>query len=137
MYKPEERNSVQEADERGVIIKNGASYDKNGNLLATEKLIYNLYKINTENLINIKIHLAKEFHIMPSEIDRMKFFEYEIMLEQVNILAKEQEEEQKKQQEDMDNMRSSMNPNKMMASMGQQMSQMKTPSMPKISIPKL
>lgn len=102
-----------------------------------EKVIYNLFKINTDNLIGIKIHLSKEYHIAPSEIDRMKFFEYEILLEQVNVLAKQQEEENKKYQEDMDSMRSQMNPNKMMSSMSQQMGNFKPPEMPKMSIPKL
>ena len=143
MFRHEERNSVQDLkfnDNNILVGVDGANYDKDGNLIATEKIIYGLYKINLENLIVNKIYLSKEYHIAPSEIERMTFLEYEILLEQVNIIAKKQEEEQKKQQEDMDSMRSSMNPNKMMSSMGQQMKNFNTPSMPnmpKISVPKL
>lgn len=106
------------------------------------KIVYGLFRINLENLIKTKIHIAKEYHIQPSEIDRLQFFEYERYLEQMNLIAKQQEEENKKQQEDYDNMRSSMNPNKMMNSMGNAQSSFKSPSvsapsMPSISMPKM
>ena len=107
-----------------------------------EKLIYGLFKINQENLIGNMIYLAKEYHIPPSEIERMQYVVYETFLEQVNVIAKQQEEQNKKQQEDMDNMRSSMKPGNYMPNMNQQMGNMKMPSMkmptmPQVSIPKL
>jgi len=88
------------------------------------------------------IYLAKEYHIPPSEIERMQYVVYETFLEQVNVIAKQQEEQNKKQQEDMDNMRSSMKPGNYMPNMNQQMGNMKMPSMnmptmPQVSIPKL
>lgn len=63
----------------------------------------------------------------------MPYYEYEYMLEDINQIAKEQEENNKKQQEDMDSMRKQMNPGNMMKNMS---SNMKMPSMPKMNIPK-
>ena len=112
------------------------------------KIVYDMYRINLENLIKNKIYIAKEYHIQPSEVDKMPFYEYEIYLEQMNLIAKKQEEENKKQQEEYDNMRSSMNPAKMMNNMNNSISMPKMPSassisapsmpkMPTISIPKI
>lgn len=63
----------------------------------------------------------------------MPYYEYEYMLEDINQIAKDQEEQNKKQQEDMDSMRSSFNPK----SMQRAMSDMKMPSMGNISMPKI
>ena len=112
------------------------------------KIVYDMYRINLENLIKNKIYIAREYHIQPSEIDKIPFYEYEIYLEQMNLIAKKQEEENKKQQEEYDGMRSSMNPSKMMNNMNSSMSMPKIPSpasisaptmpkMPTISIPKI
>ncbi len=101
-----------------------------------------MYRINLENLIKNKMYISKEYHIQPSEVDKMPFYEYEIYLEQMNLIAKKQEEENKKQQEEYDSMRSSMNPSKMMTNMNNNMSMPKMPSvsmpkMPTINIPKI
>lgn len=104
-----------------------------------------MFRINLENLIKNKIYIAREYHIQPSEIDKIPFYEYEIYLEQMNLIAKKQEEENKKQQEEYEGMRSSMNPAKMMNGMKSGMSMPKMPSvsapsmpkMPTISIPKI
>ena len=109
------------------------------------KIVYDMFRINLENLIKNKIYIAREYHIQPSEIDKIPFYEYEIYLEQMNLIAKKQEEENKKQQEEYEGMRSSMNPAKMMSGMKSSMSMPKmptisSPSMPKmptISIPKI
>lgn len=91
-----------------------------------------MYQIDVRNLVKNKLYICRDYHIQPSEIERLPFYEYEYMLEDINKIAKEQEEENKKQQEDMENMRSNMNPKNMMNSMGN----FKMPSMPKMSIPK-
>ena len=107
-----------------------------------------MFRINLENLIKNKIYIAREYHIQPSEIDKIPFYEYEIYLEQMNLIAKKQEEENRKQQEEYEGMRSSMNPAKMMNGMKSGMSMPKMPSassmtapsmpkMPTISIPKI
>ena len=91
-----------------------------------------MYQIDVRNLVKNKLYICRDYHIQPSEIERMPYYEYEYMLEDINQIAKEQEEENKKQQEDMDNMRSSMNPKNMMNNM----ENFKMPSMPKMNIPK-
>lgn len=48
-------------------------------------------------MVKNKLFISKEWHIQPSEIDKMVFYEYEWMLEEINIIQKEQE---KRNQED-------------------------------------
>ena len=77
-----------------------------------------MWKINVVNLIQIKASLAKNFHIQPSEIDRMPMWEYEMFIEEVN---RQVQEENKQQQDEMD----------------KQKSQYSQPKMPKYSQPKM
>ena len=58
-----------------------------------------LWRINVVNLVQIKASLAKNFHIQPSEIDKMPMWEYEMFIEEVNNQVKEENE---KQQSEMD-----------------------------------
>ena len=51
------------------------------------------------NLIQIKTSLAKNFHIQPSEIDKMPMWEYEMFIKEMNKQVKDENE---KQQADMD-----------------------------------
>jgi len=88
-----------------------------------------MYQVDVRNLVKNKLYICRDYHIQPSEIERMPFYEYEYMLEDINQINKEQEEQNKQQNEDMESMRNSMNPKNMMSSM-------KMPSMPKINIPK-
>lgn len=98
-----------------------------------------MFKINLENLVKTKIYISKEFHIQPSEIDKLPYYEYEMYLEQMNLIAKQQEEENKKQQEEYESMKSSMNPSKMMNNnnMTPKMPTVNMPKMPTVNIPKL
>lgn len=81
-------------------------------------------------MVKNKLLICKEFKIQPSEIDRLVFFEYEYMLEDIKEYQKEkqtQAEAQEKQQEMMQ--RQMRNP----------MGGMKTPqmpAMPKFTMPK-
>ena len=61
--------------------------------------IFSLFRINVINLIQIKSSLAKNFHIQPSEIDRMPMWEYELFIEELN---KQVKEENNQQQAEMD-----------------------------------
>ena len=60
----------------------------------------------------------------------MPYYEYEIILEEIKIIQKEQEEERKRQEADQNKMKHNYNPSSMMKNMQNSM------SMPKISIPK-
>lgn len=81
-------------------------------------------------MVKSKVGLAKEYHIAPSEVDRMIFFEYEYLLEEINVLQKQQEEQNISQQKEYESMKHSMSHPKM--------PDMKMPSftMPQITMPK-
>lgn len=92
-----------------------------------------MFQVDVRNLVRSKLYICRDYHIQPSEIERMPFYEYEYIIEDINQIHKEQEEQNKKQQEEYDNMKSSMNPSKMMNSA---QNSFKMPSMPKMNIPK-
>ena len=91
-----------------------------------------MYRIDLENLVRNKLYICKEYHIQPSEIDRMMYFDYETMLEEIKQIQTNQEKENEKQQEQYDKMQSSMNPGSMMRNMQIPKMQMPSFSMPKI-----
>lgn len=62
-----------------------------------ESSIIKLFQINLINLIKNKVGLSKNFNIPPSEIDRMYYWEYEYLLEEVNSNIKEENERQEKE----------------------------------------
>lgn len=67
--------------------------DKDGTYF--EDLIYGSFKIDIVDLISLKAALSKAFHIQPSEIDRMPFWELEIYTKELERLVKEESEQQK------------------------------------------
>lgn len=95
-----------------------------------------MYRVDVRNLVKNKLYLCRDYHIQPSEIDRMAFFEYEYMLEDVKQIQKEQEKEQEKRDKEQESMKHSMNPNTMMRNMSQSLPNVKMPSIPQMKIPK-
>ena len=99
-----------------------------------EYALFSLFKIDIINYIKVKSILAKEFHIQPSEIDKMPAWEYELFMQEINNLVKEENE---RNQKEMDKSGySKMNdPNYMKKMANSQMPKMdnsfKMPSMPK------
>ena len=81
-------------------------------------------------MVKSKVGLAKEYHIQPSEIDKMVYFEYEYLLEEINVIQKQQEEQNANHQKEYSSMQNSMMP---------KMPQMTIPKiqMPTIQMPKL
>ena len=55
-----------------------------------ESALFSLFKIDIINYIKVKSILAKEFHIQPSEIDKMPAWEYELFMREINTLVKEE-----------------------------------------------
>ena len=49
-------------------------------------------------MVRNKLFICKEWHVQPSEIDRLAFYEYELICEEINIVQKEQEKQQKEQE---------------------------------------
>jgi hypothetical protein len=62
--------------------------------------IIKLFMIDLYHMVETKATLAKNFHIQPSEVDNMVFWEYEIFMQALNNQVQEendrQEEEMKK-----------------------------------------
>ena len=79
------------------------------------------------------LYICKDYHIQPSEIDKMPYYQYELYLEEINAIQKQQEKENEKYEKEQAQISKSMNPNSMMNSIGRN-----TPNMniPKMNIPK-
>ena len=85
--------------------------------------------INLENLITNKVHLAKNFHIQPSEIEKMPMWEYELFMK---ILNNTIEAENKQQQKEMD--KYDIDSYRKMASPSNLNKMTQTPKMPSMNI---
>lgn len=85
-----------------------------------------LFRVDTRNLVRNQLYLSKEYHIAPSEVLMMTFFEYEDFISNVKEIQKKEEEQRKK-----DEQQQRMSSPKMPA-----MPKMPSVSMPKVSIPK-
>lgn len=62
-----------------------------------EFAIFGLFKIDILNFVKTKAILAKEFRIQPSEIDKMPAWEYELFMQEINALVKEENERNQKE----------------------------------------
>jgi hypothetical protein len=79
------------------------------------------------------LYISKDYHIQPSEINIMPYYQYELYLEEIRAIQKEQEKENEKQEKQQSQMMKNMNPGSMMSSMNRNMPNM---NMPKVNIPK-
>lgn len=61
-----------------------------------EYMLIKLFIIDLMKMAELKATLAKNFHIQPSELDRMAYWEYELFIKALN----QQVEEENKRQED-------------------------------------
>ena len=62
-------------------------------------IIFKLFSIDLLRLIQTKAILSKQFSIAPSEIDAMKFWEYEYFMKELNNLVEEENKQNEKQKE--------------------------------------
>ena len=99
--------------------------------------IIKAFIVNLRNLTKNKLFICKEYHIQPSEIDRMQFWEYEWYTDEIKEITKEQEKEQKRQEKEHASLQSSTNPSNMMRNVSQSMPSVSMPKMPTIQMPKL
>ena len=103
-----------------------------------EFAIFGLFKIDLINYIKIKTTLAKEFHIQPSEIDRMPAWEYELFMQELNRMVKEENEKNKQEMDKagLDKAQKMSDPNYMAKQQRQMMPKMSNfgsmPKMPKM-----
>lgn len=96
-----------------------------------ESALYSIWQVDVRNLVKNKLYICKEYHIQPSEVDNLVFFEYEWMLEEINKEAKEAEKRQKEENKKYGSMGRMPNYNQMMSNVGKSM-----PSLPNFSMPK-
>ena len=118
------RNSVQDRTDN-IVLDN--TY--------IETAIFGLFRIDLMNYIKVKSILAKEFHIQPSEIDKMPAWEYDLFMKEINQAVKEENDRNKKEMDNagIDKMQKMSNPKYM-----QSMQNKYTPKMPSMpSMPKL
>lgn len=94
-----------------------------------DKAIYKLFFVDVVGQIKIKAAITKQFHIPPSEIDRMPYWEYEFWMKALNDQVKEENEAQQDQLDKyhIDDMMSNMSSGSFMKNM-----QPKMPEMPKM-----
>ena len=98
-----------------------------------DQALYSLLRVNLKNLAKSKLYICKDWHIQPSEIDKLPYYEYEWMIEYINEDYKEQEKRSKEEQKQYDSMKKNM-PN--MNNMNNMMKGYQQPTLPKISLPK-
>lgn len=91
-----------------------------------------MFRVDLRNSVKNDLYIAKEYHIQPSELKVMKYYEYEWILEEIKIIQKEQERQEEAQNKQYNNMQKSLNPASMMSNI-----KMPSISMPKVNIPKL
>ena len=95
-----------------------------------DQALYSILRVNLRNLVKNKLYICKEWHIQPSEINKLPFYEYEWILEYINEDHKEQEKRSKEEEKQYDSMKKGMpNMNNMMKGYQQ-------PTLPKVSLPK-
>lgn len=100
-------------------------------------IVIKTFIINLRNLTKNKLFICKEYHIQPSEIDRMQFWEYEWYTDEIKEISKEQEKQQKQQEKEQNAMMGSMkNPSSMMRNVQSSMPNIAAPKMPTVNLPK-
>jgi hypothetical protein len=77
----QERSSVQDNNDTNTIDNSFIEFG-----------IISLFQIDIMNYIKVKAVFAKEFHIPPSELDNMPAWEYDLFINEVNQLIKEENE---------------------------------------------
>lgn len=95
-----------------------------------ESAIYALFKINIMNYITNKASLAKNFHIQPSETDKMPMWEYELFMNALNDQIKSENDQHQKEMDkyNIPDPKKMSNPQNIMKSYG---GVPKMPSIPK------
>ena len=86
-------------------------------------------------MVKNKLLLCKEYHLQPSEIDRFVYYEYEWILEEINLIQKQQEEDRENQQDQLSDMRRSFNSHAMTNAMSNSMPKMSDFKMPTVHMP--
>lgn len=94
-----------------------------------DQALYLMFRVNLRNLVKNKLGIAKEWHIQFSEIDHLPYYEFEWILEEIDIVTKEQQKKNEEEQKRYQSMQKSIpNMNNITNNMQR--------SLPKVSLPK-
>ena len=88
-----------------------------------ESAVYLQWQINLKSLVQSKLIIAREYHIQPSEIDALPYFEFEAYKDEITETAKKEKEEQEKREKEYSN--------------SHKMPKYTAPTLPKVSVPKV
>lgn len=92
-----------------------------------ESAAYLTFVVRVEDSVRNDLYICRDYHVQPSEIGRMPYWKYEIMLETIKEINKKQEEDEKRRDRD-----GTLPGGYKMPQMPQMPSM---PQMPKVSIP--
>lgn len=83
---------------RLIQCKESRSSDQDNYKSTLPYLCERLFLVSLPNMISVKASLSKEFHIPPSEIDKMAYWEYELYIKELSRLVKEENDKHEKEQ---------------------------------------
>ena len=89
LQKQKQRNSVQDNSNDGGL-QDPCHLDNS----YLEAAIFSLWRMDILGFIKTKAILAKQFHIQPSEVDKMPYWEYEYFIKNLDEMAKKENEDQ-------------------------------------------
>jgi hypothetical protein len=98
-----------------------------------------LFQIDIMNFIQIKAVFAKDFHIPPSELDKMPVWEYVLFMKEMNKLVKEENERNQKEMDDSGykNAKKMSDPHHAQRMSNKYMNSVKTPDFGNIKMPSM
>lgn len=98
--------------------------------------MFRIFQIDLMNFFKTRLMLMEQLHVQPSEIDRLPYYEYEYSIDLYEEILKERKQEQDKQ---MQAQKAEYgDPSKMGGNLiNKAKSGFRTPSMPKITMPKI
>lgn len=59
-----------------------------------ESNLYSLLKVDIRNLVRSEATLLKNLYVAPSEIERLPYWQYELLMEEIEEMFKKEKEEQ-------------------------------------------
>ena len=89
-----------------------------------ESKVFSLFQISLQSYFDLKAAMLKYTHCQPSELERMPFYEIEIILDSLKELAEKEEEERKKKEKKDSSSMPNLNQNSMMRNMQNSMPKM-------------
>ena len=63
-----------------------------------ESAIYLMFAVNLESSVKNDLYICRDYHIQPSELKRLPYFQYEIMVDCIQEINKKAEEDEKKRE---------------------------------------